>query len=259
MAGSSWPDLVAGRTAKASEVEAKFDWIEGDIVPQTGGNQTDSVYNLGTTGARWLGVYTRSINPTSTAGGVAIGTTTCDASAILELAGVKAIILPRLSTAERDALTPKNGMLIYNSNSAAFQKYENGAWRNMGGATHGFVGKLSTSTAGAVGATETAYSYAGSGRLIGLQFGKSATNPMACSLEIDGTSYAITSVGSGAGNYKTTLLGATTTTEVFANFSGTAAFTELGPLGISFKSSLKIYFTATSPDVNTAKFLVEHD
>ena len=39
-----------------------------------------------------------------------------------------AIRLPSVTTAERDALTPENGMSIYNSDDEQFQCYENGAW-----------------------------------------------------------------------------------------------------------------------------------
>lgn len=44
-------------------------------------------------------------------------------------AGIKLI---SLTTAERDALTPANGMLIYNSTTSKFQKYSGGAWSDVG-------------------------------------------------------------------------------------------------------------------------------
>lgn len=39
-----------------------------------------------------------------------------------------ALTLPRMSTADRDALTAVNGMEIYNSDTDKFQSYENSAW-----------------------------------------------------------------------------------------------------------------------------------
>lgn len=42
-----------------------------------------------------------------------------------------ALLLPRLTTTQRDALTPTNGMLIYNSTTGKFQGYESGAWVNL--------------------------------------------------------------------------------------------------------------------------------
>src|SRR4051812_14332405 len=128
MAGTSWPDLVSGRKAKAAEVEAKFDWLEQNIVPMNSGTSTDLAYDLGSASYRWRAAYLGSINPTSTAGGVAIGTTPADGSAILELAGTKALLLPRLSTAQRDALTARDGMMIFNSSTSQYQFYRSAAW-----------------------------------------------------------------------------------------------------------------------------------
>lgn len=39
--------------------------------------------------------------------------------------------VPQLTTTQRDALTPVNGMIIYNSTVAKMQKYEAGAWSDM--------------------------------------------------------------------------------------------------------------------------------
>ena len=39
--------------------------------------------------------------------------------------------LPSLTTTQRNALTPVNGMIIYNSSDNKFQGYENGAWANL--------------------------------------------------------------------------------------------------------------------------------
>ena len=44
--------------------------------------------------------------------------------------------LPKLTTAERDALTPINGMMIYNSTTNEINKYENGSWSNLAGVTN---------------------------------------------------------------------------------------------------------------------------
>lgn len=42
-----------------------------------------------------------------------------------------ALLLNRLTTTERNALTATNGMLIYNTTDNKFQGYENGAWTNL--------------------------------------------------------------------------------------------------------------------------------
>ena len=43
--------------------------------------------------------------------------------------GTEYLTIPRLTTTQRDALTPTAGMMIYNTTTTQFNKYENGAWR----------------------------------------------------------------------------------------------------------------------------------
>lgn len=66
------------------------------------------------------------------AGHLGIGTITPAASALVELSSTTgALLLSRMTTAQRDALTPVNGMIIYNTTTAKFQGYEAGAWTNL--------------------------------------------------------------------------------------------------------------------------------
>jgi hypothetical protein len=59
---------------------------------------------------------------------VGIGTTSVAASAILELSSTTgALLLTRLTTVQRNALTPVNGMIIYNSDTNQIEAYRN-AW-----------------------------------------------------------------------------------------------------------------------------------
>jgi len=57
MAGTSWPALLAGRKARASDVESKFDWMEGSLVPMNSGASTDAALDIGTTTAQWRFIY----------------------------------------------------------------------------------------------------------------------------------------------------------------------------------------------------------
>lgn len=57
MAGTTWPALVAGQKARASDVESRFDWLEGSLIPMNSGTSTDAAHDLGTTTARWNNVY----------------------------------------------------------------------------------------------------------------------------------------------------------------------------------------------------------
>lgn len=53
-------------------------------------------------------------------------------------AGLKVL---SLTTTQRNALTPANGMIIYNSTDNKFQAYENGNWVNMVNVTGGTIYK----------------------------------------------------------------------------------------------------------------------
>lgn len=57
MSGTSWPSLSAGAKAKASEVELKFDWLEGDLEPMSGGTKTNAAYDIGTSSFKWRNAY----------------------------------------------------------------------------------------------------------------------------------------------------------------------------------------------------------
>ena len=168
---ATWPSLLAGNRARASEVEAKFDFSEHHLWPHSAGTAVNNTYDLGnTTAAYWRTAWVNSLNATTTANGVAIGTTTVasNSDVALEIATPRTLLLPRVTTAQRDAFTGINGMLIYNNTAAQFQKYGNGAWRAMGGSAIGLAVDFNTSVTDSIaGATTTTQflNYSGSGRL----------------------------------------------------------------------------------------------
>lgn len=142
---ATWPTLTSGGIARASDVEAKFDYSEFNLWPHSTGTRANNTFDLGdSTTAYWRTAWLFSLNATTTAQGLAIGTTTVNnnSSTALEIAGTRALLIPRLTTAQRGALTPTNGMMIYNSTTNQFQVYENGAWRTMGGAAIGLIAKV---------------------------------------------------------------------------------------------------------------------
>jgi len=62
-------------------------------------------------------------------GNVGIGTISPATSAKLEISSTTgALLLSRMTTTQRDALTAVNGMLIYNTTTTRLEAYENGAW-----------------------------------------------------------------------------------------------------------------------------------
>src|SRR3990167_6959602 len=60
------------------------------------------------------------------------------------------IQLNNLTTVQRDALTPSNGMVIYNTTDNQFQMYENGAWAAVDTGTSDVVGPASSTDNAAV-------------------------------------------------------------------------------------------------------------
>ena len=65
-------------------------------------------------------------------GNAGIGTTSPSASAKLEIDSTTgAFLLPRMTTAERNALTAVNGMVIYNTTTTQLEAYENGSWVDL--------------------------------------------------------------------------------------------------------------------------------
>ncbi len=65
-------------------------------------------------------------------GNVGIGTGSPATSALLELSSTTgALLVPRMTTTQRNALTPVNGMIIYNTTTNQMQGHINGAWTAM--------------------------------------------------------------------------------------------------------------------------------
>ena len=63
---------------------------------------------------------------------IGIGTNNPHSSSIMDLSSnTKAFSLPRLTTTQRDNLTPQTGFLIYNSTVSKFQGWSGAAWDNL--------------------------------------------------------------------------------------------------------------------------------
>jgi hypothetical protein len=63
---------------------------------------------------------------------IGIGTSSPHSSSIMDLsANTQALYLPKLTTTERDNLTPQEGFLIYNTTLDKFQGYANGTWDSL--------------------------------------------------------------------------------------------------------------------------------
>ena len=65
---------------------------------------------------------------------VGIGTNvfTPDTSALVEMRGTKGLLIPRMTTTERDAITsPAQSLLIFNTTTKCFETYIDGQWRSI--------------------------------------------------------------------------------------------------------------------------------
>lgn len=58
---ATWPTLTEGKKAKASEVEAKFDWLEGAQLPMNAGNFTTGAYDIGSATYQWRSGYFNNV------------------------------------------------------------------------------------------------------------------------------------------------------------------------------------------------------
>jgi uncharacterized protein (UPF0333 family) len=101
----------------------------------------------------YLVILTLLLAATATQAQVGIGTTTPDGSAILDItASAKGLIVPRMTTAERDASikSPTAGLLIYNTTSSALEIANSSSlWINLNaGTTTSVASGSTTSTAG---------------------------------------------------------------------------------------------------------------
>ena len=68
----------------------------------------------------------------SITGQLAVNSGTIQNSSGIQLGGTTtALLLSRMTTTQRDALTAVNGMLIYNSTLNKFQGYEGGIWTSL--------------------------------------------------------------------------------------------------------------------------------
>lgn len=149
--GASEHYLIS-KSSFAHYFDGTSDWVHGPTTASSASNRVwthrKEVNNVdyrffdwnGSTARDWWNVYA-STQKMSVAQiihfnygvNVGVGTSTPDNRAILDLASTeRGLLLPRLTTAQRDAQTGwQNGTIIYNTSIPAFQGRVNGAWVNL--------------------------------------------------------------------------------------------------------------------------------
>src|SRR5262249_41625375 len=83
-------------------------------------------------------------------GSVGIGTTTPDASSLLEIRSTsKGVLVPRMTQAQRNAIvTPATGLLVYQTNKTpGFYYYNGSSWSSVSGGANTSLSNLSNPTA----------------------------------------------------------------------------------------------------------------
>jgi hypothetical protein len=82
-----------------------------------------------------FGLYGSGAAKNYLAGALGIGTTSPASTSILDITSTtKGILIPRMTLAQRDAITsPATGLQIYNTTSNVFQYYNGSSWGNVGG------------------------------------------------------------------------------------------------------------------------------
>lgn len=248
---ASWPSLVGGRKAKASEVELKFDWLEGDLWPMQSGTTANLTYNLGASDKQWKGAWMGGINPTSTAAGVAIGKELAGSSTCLDMSAMKkAMLLPIVTTAEQGSLTATAGMIVYNSTNSRMERYEGGQWLGMNN-PYGLVAKVKHNNIS--NAYAEAFNVSGSGVIR-----KLSVNGVVASqiyLVVDGvTLNTLTTTGISSGTIGSVMLSDYTTgTETLGMALGVSA----SETNIAFKSSCVVYTKNGAGNTLTTNIIYE--
>ncbi len=122
--GVSWPEISSIPSGFADNVDNTGVLIEAD--PQVGSNSANIV-------PKWDGSALVSGNIYNDASGnVGIGTD--DPKGVLDISSsTNGFVIPRLTTAVRDALSAVNGMMLYNVDNNRFEGFENGVWVALSG------------------------------------------------------------------------------------------------------------------------------
>lgn len=171
-------------------------------------------------------------------GKVGIGTSSPNASAALDISSTNgALLLPRLTTVQRDALSPVAGMVIYNTDSAKFQGYAATTFIS----TYGQASIGSLAFMGSAGdGTSITFTAPVNGRIKAVKV-TVATQGQPGSIDIY-DNHLVTTGPSGCTGTAPNLLA---TTNYLVTVAGVNTYTLLSPLAVT--ANQKVYMNATEP------------
>lgn len=140
--GADGNDGATGATGPTGAIgPTGADGTPGATGPIAGSDKQINFNDGGNAGADAELVYDKTTNH------MALGTSSVNPNAALEISSTSgALILPRLSTAERDALTPEEGMVIYNTDLDKFQGYKYYFNQHTRGAANAAIGPQNPSS-----------------------------------------------------------------------------------------------------------------
>lgn len=141
-------------------------YANGLITQSTGGILEIS---LGGAGGDNFQVDTDTFVVASDTNNVGIGTAVPDPNAALDISSTTgALLIPRMTNINRAALTPTDGMIIYNLDNVTYEGYSNGTWENLLGGGGGGLWVAGTNgtyeeDAAVIVGPDVAFTYIGGG------------------------------------------------------------------------------------------------
>lgn len=140
-------DIVAGLIQDGNNIT----WTYDDPANTLTGNITDQSQTLFTAGSVVFADSTGLAQDNAnffwddTANALGIGTNSVNSSAILQLDSTsKGALFPRMTEVQRDAIgTPAAGLVVYNTDTSAYNFYNGSSWSTFGVSDHGALSGLS--------------------------------------------------------------------------------------------------------------------
>ncbi|WP_350105543.1 tail fiber domain-containing protein [Fulvivirga sp.] len=126
-------DVITHNIYEAGTGDFRYNVTGGASALVLGENRMGIFNFVSGTGGTAIGSFSTRMNFTSE--GLVINGDNPDASAVLDInSTTKGILIPRLTTVERDAIgSPATGLMVYNTTTNGFNYYNGGSWSSLSG------------------------------------------------------------------------------------------------------------------------------